>query len=341
MLVPDYQRLQGLQGGLELRENALWVPRGIGSGCRLSVDRTRAVPNADKLAQTKLYVVPVGNRGDWIEAWNGRDFVPARVPYDPDVNNQRDVTFLDLGMPQIANAATYDVFGKFNWGSGRWDLRAVKWNSTTARWASAPALPYIHADGLAMHRGVFVAPQGTAYASASPRPAPEWRFLGTIYASAAGQIEDSAAKRLVWNSDNRVARTMRVIESADSWAYSTASFRAANNNTANALDFVRGLDEDAVEARVQYGENSTLTCNFIAGVGLDSTTVNSGDSGWQQITTAAIIAYVTARWIGLPGLGRHVLTWLERGHGSGTQTMYGDNADPTILQSGIFATVMA
>lgn len=170
-------------------------------------------------------------------------------------------------------------------------------------------------------------------------------YLGTIRCAANGQSEDSAAKRFVWNMYNRVPRFCRnAAETTDTWSYNTATIRQANANTANQLDFVRGLDEDAVEAFAQARyTNDTVGQGGYTLIGLDSTTAMA--TGCQATSSFMITANQVltgqATWRGLPGVGRHYLTWLERGTGTGTQTWSGDGASPTYVQSGITGTVMA
>src|SRR5690606_5347322 len=70
--------------------------------------------------------------------------------------------------------------------------------------------------------------------------APTRRYPGPIRITAtAGQTEDSAARRLVWNYAHRVRRNLLVIDGSNSsFAYSTTSFRAWRNNLALAAECV-------------------------------------------------------------------------------------------------------
>lgn len=78
------------------------------------------------------------------------------------------------------------------------------------------------------------------------------------------------------------------------------------------------------------GTNTSVSC----GVGVDSTTVNSGiGHGVNVLTTAAVLHGADYR--GLLGPGRRFLAWLEYGGGSGTQTWYGDAGNATLFQTGI------
>jgi hypothetical protein len=167
-------------------------------------------------------------------------------------------------------------------------------------------------------------------------------YLGTFYTVSTTQTEDSAAKRFLWNAYNRRRRSMRVVEATDSWTYSTATLRQTNGATANQLDYLVGLAEDAVEARV-IGRASSSTSTFrsvTTAVGVDSTSVASGLITNIRCSVDVIIAPV-AVYEGIPGVGRHFLAWLERGAGVDTQTWYGDAGVPTVVQAGILGSVFA
>lgn len=171
-------------------------------------------------------------------------------------------------------------------------------------------------------------------------------YLGTIRCAANGQAEDSHAKRFSWNTYNRVMRAMRgATETADSWSNNSTTTRQANANTANQLDMVRGLDEDAVGASVSVKwANSTVGETGIAQIGLDSTTVMAPGcvATNPQCQVANLVMVSQAEWRGHPGIGRRFLAWLEKGTGGGgTQTWSGDGANPSSFQSGIVGWGMA
>ena len=74
------------------------------------------------------------------------------------------------------------------------------------------------------------------------------------------------------------------------------------------------------------------------GVGVDSTTVNSGRAfGNQNLASRTL---TLSYYSGHPGIGRHFLAWLERNSG-GTGTWAGDATVPNNFQSGIWGSGMA
>jgi hypothetical protein len=164
--------------------------------------------------------------------------------------------------------------------------------------------------------------------------------VGTFRASADGQTEDSAAKRFVWNMYNRRVRTLRKTDTTDTWTYSTAAYQQANASAANQIAFVQGLVEDVVEVQVRaLCTNSTSTArNVSAGIGLDSTTVNSATlTDYIQVNT--LTRNFGAQYSGYPSVGYHAMMWLELGGGADTQTWMGDNAGTA--QTGMTGRILA
>lgn len=216
----------------------------------------------------------------------------------------------------------YDVFV--------YDAAAVLTLELSAAWTDDTT----RADAITQQNGVWVKSGATTR-----------RLVGTIRASGANVIDDTAAKRYLWNVDNRVRRNLAAaLETADSYAYTTATLRQANANTANQLDYVCGLAEDEVEAEVFANYQNTIAGTAVlSGVGVDSTTVNSAQVfGIMGLSPVASQKFTSqAKYRGIPGIGRHYLPWLEYSTAAGTTTWYGDNGTPTTMQSRIVGYCMA
>jgi hypothetical protein len=217
---------------------------------------------------------------------------------------------MSIAVPAVTQ--THDVFCYDN--SGVPTLEVLAWSSQTAR-----ATALTTQDGVLVKSGAVTR-----------------RYVGTIFSTNLGQTNDSFAKRHVWNYQNRVYRPMRVLESTNSWTYSTPTFRAANGTSANILDFVIGVSEDLVVADVlAVSSNATAGAAGIVSIGLDSTTPVTGVL--VPIASNPVSGYftqMTASAKVFPGIGRHNLWWLEYCSG-GTGTFYGTNGTPSTCQSGI------
>jgi hypothetical protein len=169
------------------------------------------------------------------------------------------------------------------------------------------------------------------------------RYLGTFRITAvAGQCEDSKANRFLWNYYNRVSRKMVVIETATSWGYSTAAWRATNGNNSNRVNLVVGVSEDLVEGSVS-GIAQTVSGNFLlfgVGVGLDSTTVDSSDiggTGFANNTSGLSEGDgFNSQFSLYPGIGFHYLQWIEYAGGD-RDTWYGTTGP---ARPGLKATIL-
>lgn len=272
---------------------------------RLTLTTGTPVTTADVTAASTLYFTP--HKGNAISLYSGSGW--------------RLYTFTErsLALSGLTASRPYDVFIYDN--AGTLTLEVVAWTNDTTR-----------ATALAKQDGVYVKTGATGR-----------RYLGTIYTTGTTTTEDSKAKRFVWNMYNRVPRPMAVFDGTDTWTYSLATYRQANGAAANQLDFVRGIDEDAVEAIcTAQCANSTGGVAVKTAVGLDSTTAAAAYStiGSAAAPSANQLQFFS-RYCGLPGLGRHFLAWLEYSVATGTTTWRGDDGAPTLNRNGIVGTVYA
>lgn len=277
------------------------VPIEIVEG-RLTLTTALPVTTADVTAAVSVFFTPYhGNRialYDGSSTWNIRTF-----------------TEITIALGTIVSGRPYDIFCYDNSGTVACDS-PVAWTSGTAR-----------ATALTTQDGVLVKTGATTR-----------RYIGTFYTTSTTTTEDSYAKRYLWNYYNRVPRPMRAAtETTDSWNYISTTWRQANANTANQLNFVIGWAEVPVTANVM----ATASNNPGSQLGY----VNLGYDATNAIATGALNnvfvggnglkgAYVASLYI-IPAVGVHFIAWIESGDGSATtQTYLGDNGG-TQMQSGI------
>jgi hypothetical protein len=277
----------------------------IGRVCEARLTLTSGVPvtTSDVTAATTVYLTPY--KGNLRSVYNGSRW------------ELRASSELSIGVPATTNT-NYDVFEDYN--SGTPQLVATAWTNDTTR-ASALALQ----DGVPVKSGT-----------------PTQVYRGTFRTTGvSGQTEDSGKNRYVWNNYNRIMKYIGLFETTDNWSYN-GTYRQANGSTANQVNLVRGLDEDAVNIRV-LGRvvNNTASIRVAGvGVGLDSTTINSATtSSYNQFSSSAAVSQ-HSEYMGYPGIGKHSLVWLEAGAGADTQTWYGDNGGVG-AQSGMAGTTLA
>lgn len=272
---------------------------------RLTLTTGTPVTTGDVTAAETLYYTPF--KGNTIVLFDG--------------TNWRQYAFAELSIdvPDATNA--YDVFVYDNAGTVTLELTA--WTNPTTR-----ATALTTQDGVLVKTGVLTR-----------------RYVGTFYCTTAGngQTEDSVAKRYVWNYYNRIARPMRVVDTANSWNYTMVAYQQANANAANQLDMVIGVSEDPVEAAVAgiaVSDQAAATVTVAVGIGLDSTTVNSAQILVNTNNPGSSVRQMSfAEYVGFPGIGKHVMPWLEQSTATGTTTWIGDSGG-TITQSGIVGTLM-
>lgn len=228
-----------------------------------------------------------------------------------------------------ANNSNYDVFVWSDSGTLR-ATRGPAWSSDTARGTGAGTTE------LELFEGRWVNKVAITNGPAARRGL----YVGTVRTDGSAVVNDTLAKRHMWNTYGRVARPMKAVDTTNSWTYSTATFRQANNSSANQLDYVVGLAEDQVTASVYVTcLNDSTNVPSTAGVGVDSTSANSAlvFGGWSG-TVAARPNHAWYR--GVPGIGRHFLAWLEWATALGNTTWFGDDGG-VATQAGILGEVQA
>lgn len=273
---------------------------------RMTLASGTPVTTVDVTAATTIYFTPY--KGNQISLFDGASVWTT-------------FTFSELSIAVPGTASTmYDLFVYDNTGTPT--LETQTWTNDTTR-----------AVGIILQDGVYVKSGATTR-----------RYVGSFRTTTVnGQTEDSYAKRYVWNYYNRVEKGMKVVESTNSWTYSTAAFRQANASAANQLDYVQGVSEDIIHAQVLGAMTSTVASlsNVPVGIGLDSTTVNSATTFGGACVVSSVLDFAHANFDSYVAAGRHTIVWLEYGGGGGgVRTWYGDNGVATV-QTGIQGTLLS
>lgn len=268
---------------------------------RLTTESGVAVSTTNRTAQGTIYFTP--QRGNRLALWDGSGW---RI---------WAFTERSLALASLTSGKNYDVFIYDSSGTLVLELSNA-WTNDTSR-----------ADALVLWDGVWCKNADKTR-----------RYLGTFRATGTSTTEDSDSKRFVWSVAQPALRHLKAAESTASWTYTTATWRSANNNSANRVEFVLGLAEALVVASVHQMFTNSVGAYAAAGIGLDATNANSaqvfgdysGANAWPQ---------QSAHYKGYPGAGYHYLQWLENSAASGTTTWYGNGA--TQQQSGLLAEIIA
>ena len=274
---------------------------------RLTLTSGTPVTTADVTGATSVYFAPYkGNRialNDGSSVWTILTF-----------------TELTLALGTLTSGLPYDVFAYNN--SGVVALESLAWTSGTAR-----------ATALTTQNGVLVKSGATTR-----------RYLGTFYTTATTTTEDSASRRLLFNYYNRVRRPLSCVDTTDTWNYTTTTWRAANANTTDGVGRVAcvvGWAEDAASfTNYCLVRSNAVGMRFAAGVGIDSTTVNSAVLIGGESNVIDRVVSISAFYEDVMAVGYHFIQRLEISQAANTTTWIGDLA-LSYLSSGMVGSVWA
>lgn len=288
-------------------DNANWLTLGIVDRsvvpgtctCRLTLTSGTGVTTAPVSLANRLYLTPY--LGTRVTLYNGSIWVLYALS-EVEAN-------LTNAPFNVASGSNYDVFLYSN--SGVLTLEFLVWTNGTTR-----ATALTTQDGALVKSGALTR-----------------LYVGTIRGSGVNAVSKTLLQQFVWNQFNRRRSTMQATETADSWTYNVATWRQARATAANKVEAVIGLDEEPVSATILAHTTGGSGKNIA--VGLDSITVptSGGFIGSASGSTQARAELVSA-----PGIGYHYWAWLEYDD-TGGATWYGDNGTPTLLQSGLQATL--
>lgn len=266
---------------------------------RLTLTSGVPITTADVTAATTVYFTPYA--GNTVALYTGTAWV------------LKTLTEVSLSLSGVVATTPYDIFLYDN--AGALTLERLAWATQTTR-----------STALVLQDGVYVKSGATTR-----------RYLGTIFASANDQCEDSLQKRFVWNFYHRVPRPLERKDSTGSWTYTTAAWRQANGAAANQVEVIAG-DPTPIDILVLVnGGNSAGGVNAAIGIGRDQTDPNVGLRGSSQFSAAAI-GVLCSQYNGFVPLGYHFYRWSEFSNATGTTTWYGSGA---LNQAGISGWVAA
>lgn len=245
-------------------------------GGRLTLATLTPVTVADQLAKTTIYYSPYVS--DVIPIYDGEHWIGWRF------------SELSVAVPNTT-VKPFDVFVYDN--AGVLTLVTTDWTNDTTR-----------AVALTMLNGRLVK-SGT----------PTQLYLGTGRTTgAAGQCEDSVAKRFLANWYNVVQRKL-LKETVGSHAYNAAAWRAWNNDATTIFEFVTPVQRDPVLVSMNAGITASVAGSVgYASAELDATTtitalnnsIANGNTGQVNGVVAGVIAP--------PAAGYHYVCTVEFGN---------------------------
>jgi hypothetical protein len=284
----------------------------ITPGGRLTLESGVPVSASDQTSKTTVYYTPYQH--NVIVLWDGTDWVPYTF------------TETSLALGTLTSGKNYDVFGYVS--GGALTLESLVWTSDTAR-ATAVTL------------------QDGRYCKSGDKTR---LLLGTFRTTSTTTTEDSGGgttsqtggKRFLCNVYNRVRRHLGVIDTTDSWSYTTNTTRQANNASGNKVELLIALPGFDVSARITatVATNTNSARWAKIGIGVDSTSTYSGLSSYAySAATLSLSVNLSATYNAPLSEGYHYLAWLEKG-ADGTCVFWGDSGSAE-QQSGMVAEVFA
>ena len=267
-------------------DNRLIYSTSVPSG-RLTLTSATPITTSDVTAATTLYYTPYN--GNYI------------LLYNSSIWASYNFTEISISIPSTSSTI-YDVFVYLNSSSIPTLEFSNAWSNNTTR-----------TDSIIYLNGILVKSSNTTR-----------RYVGTIMnTSVSGQTEDSKANRLIWNYYNRIDKPMLRKESATNWTYATNTWRQANTNTANALNYVVGYNEDILNVSLIAASTVINTAYGSVGIGIDSSSTPNYFSGMSTSTTTTSTVPFAVTYQEIPtNIGYHTVYWLETSL-TGTTTFYG------------------
>ena len=309
---------------------------------RLSLTSGMAAPESDVTGATSIYYVP--NQGQYVPVYDGTSFVSRSVGAGLTLALDADTGH----SAYQASGEIYDLYAIYDSGTLRL-ATGHPWSggtspgSDTARGTGVGGAELETFNGILVNKVGMTARFGSGSGDTVVVPARYGTYLGTFMATGNGEATDSRLKRLLFNAYNRTMKDFRVREATASWTYDGETVRQANGSTANQVEILLGLSGTLVQANlviVNAHTDPVSNTYFAAGIGVDSTTAYHDDcapaAGFFGAESKALMH--NGLYKGYPGLGYHVLTWLENGPGEITDetlTWYGSG-----FKSGIYGSFL-
>lgn len=305
-----------------------WQFRFKVPGGRLTLTSGVPVLSSNTTGQTTVYYTPYN--GNTIDLWDGSKFFQVTFA-------QVSQALSDNTKSPAASQAS-KVYWKLAWldGSTFRVTRSIAWTdfNDPGEGTGTAEVEYVHgvlmnkhaiANGPAANRGIVVGIIATDGAN-------QLNMMFTPSAASGG----SANRLDVWNMFNRRTACSIERDSRNSWDYTTKTWRPYNGGSGNINNSITcvGMIEDAADI-VFTGIYSNTNANVAGrvGIGINSTSVNSGSPG--KVFPGSNPTPGHAHFRGFLGLGRNTITALEASDASGTGTFYGDNNDPNFEQASL------
>lgn len=259
---------------------------GLFSEGRLSLSSSDPNPISNISGATSIHYLPaVGNRLSLYKGQTWRHF-------------QFDKSPTNVSLSGLGSGVVHDLLATY--ANGRIEYSWAAWASTSAR-----------AQAISRLNGVYVLTS-----------APEYRVLGTIYTSAAGQTASQEVERFVWNMHNRKPLALfRFVDITQMHTYNNAAARVWNNNVANRVDCVLGLVEHFLSMGIFAGIQPTAGNTFF-GIGHNTGASSIAPDPGGNLAAAEAAVSGAPHAVLSPALGLNTMFIVEKGHAGNPTFLY-------------------
>lgn len=305
--------------------NPSWAPLPSMMQGRLTLTSATPVLATDVTAATSVYYTPyVGNTV---------------------VINGSATTFTELTLALDSNSGhtgyqqsgkNFDLF--VGSSSGVKLCTGPAWSSDTARGTGAGTTQISQVSGIWVNTVSMTCRFGSGVSDTFTCAVNGCTYVGTMRATADGQttmqFNPSPAAggnntiAGLWNAYNRVFLSVISQDNTTSWSYGTATtWRAANNNTNNRINYIDGLGQSPIMALYSVIGQAGASSAYGIGLGLDWTTGSPNIRGQNGYIAQTSPAYSAAHGNVPPSLGYHNITALEWNLNTTAATLFGANAN--------------
>ena len=291
-------------------------------GGRLTLTSNTPVMTADSAGATTIYYADYVN--DLVPIYNGTNWIEYNL------GGQISLTLNTTNMP---TTEVFDVYAVNV--SGTPTLCAMYWGGNTSRSTSAGGKSGTANASIALKNGIWTNNAAIAASNCYNNTTAytisqnQGTYLGTFYTTANGQTTMNLAPSSasggsnnflgLYNAYNQVEYASVEQDSTVSLSYTTAAWQSMNNNTANRVSFVDGLQQSQITAAMRVG--ATTTGTIYAGLGLDSTTSPIVPYAGSSTALSMLVPtdYIT------PKLGFHYIQALQYGGTAATWYLSGNS----------------
>ena len=283
---------------------------------RLTLQTLTPVMTTTQSAKTTIYYTPyVGNQ---IVLYNGTAMVPTTFTELSVATTDTTKSPAAIGASKVNDWFVWNDAGTIRLGHG------PDWTSDIAR-SAGTAL--VQVNGIWLNN-----------ASITSGPAAQrGTYVGTTRSDTGAALNwapfSGPAMLWVWNCYNRRPTAAYLPDSASSYSFGApVAWRPRNNNSGFAMNFVIGLQEDAIWAEHCYIFNGTST-DCAVGVGYDSSSSSAGIIGYSYTGSTNLSHNVLGKLTTIPAIGQHYVMALEKTT-TGAVTSYG-TASSDFMQAGL------